>query len=205
MAHLATWHTTGLPLEIINILEKDIQVFEDSAETSKLSGNDVDKVIRNSKNAWIPTQHWMTGWLWYYISKSNRENFCYDLTDIDNGSIQYTQYGEGDYYDWHIDGGMGTCFKPQTIPHLGGYSSQDDILIKGEFVRKLSFSLQLSDPQDYVGGEFQIMDEEGKSFFAPKQKGTMIIFDSRAKHRVRKVKSGVRKSLVGWVVGPRWK
>jgi PKHD-type hydroxylase len=32
-----------------------------------------------------------------------------------------------------------------------------------------------------------------------------MLFDSRTPHRVRKVRSGLRKSLVGWVVGPRWK
>ena len=33
----------------------------------------------------------------------------------------------------------------------------------------------------------------------------MILFDSRTQHRVLKVKSGVRKSIVGWTVGPRWR
>ena len=42
-------------------------------------------------------------------------------------------------------------------------------------------------------------------FYNPKQKGIIAFFDSRTPHRVRKVKSGMRKSLVGWVVGPRWK
>jgi PKHD-type hydroxylase len=39
----------------------------------------------------------------------------------------------------------------------------------------------------------------------PKQKGTIAFFDSRTPHRVKKVKSGVRKSLVGWVIGPRFR
>jgi predicted GIY-YIG superfamily endonuclease len=48
-------------------------------------------------------------------------------------------------------------------------------------------------------------DENGKSYFAPKKKGVLIVFDSRAPHRVRKVTKGVRKSIVGWSVGPRWR
>ena len=72
-------------------------------------------------------------------------------------------------------------------------------------MRKLSFSLQLSDPKDYVGGELQFLGSDDSTFFAPKQKGSLVVFDSRTKHRVVKVKSGVRRSLVGWVVGPRWK
>jgi PKHD-type hydroxylase len=50
-----------------------------------------------------------------------------------------------------------------------------------------------------------LLDETGKSYFAPRQKGTIILFDSRTQHRVQKVTKGVRKSLVGWVVGPRFR
>ena len=59
--------------------------------------------------------------------------------------------------------------------------------------------------KDYRGGEVEFINSAGERYFAPKQKGTLIVFDSRTKHRVRTVKSGLRKSLVGWVVGPRWK
>jgi len=49
------------------------------------------------------------------------------------------------------------------------------------------------------------MAEDGKSYIAPRQRGTIILFDSRTQHRVQKVTSGVRKSLVGWTVGPRFR
>ena len=65
--------------------------------------------------------------------------------------------------------------------------------------------VQLSDPDDYEGGNLQLLGEDGKSYFAPRKKGTVIVFDSRTQHRVLKVTKGLRKSLVGWVVGPRWK
>ena len=143
--------------------------------------------------------------IWHYIQRTNRENFCYDLTAIDGESIQYTQYGAGQFYDWHVDADIDTAYKPQQIVGSGTNIAQDLITLQGEYVRKLSFSLQLSDPEDYTGGEVQFMDNARKIFFAPKQRGTLIMFDSRTPHRVRKVKSGVRKSLVGWVVGPRWK
>lgn len=165
----------------------------------------VNKQIRNSKNIWIPTDYWISGWLWYYITKANRENFLYDITDIDNGSIQYTHYGEGQYYNWHSDGDINVHYKPNLIPSSNRNMSSDKTIIDGEMVRKISFSLQLSGVDDYTGGEFQFLDNNGKTFFAPKQRGTLVIFDSRVKHRVRKVTSGIRKSLVGWVVGPRWR
>ncbi len=205
MAHLTCWHMTQLPTEIVDVLVKDIQQFDDLAKNSELSNREVDKVVRNSKNAWIPTHHWVGGWLWYYIQKTNRENFCYDLYDIDGGSIQYTQYGEGQFYNWHSDEDIDTMYQPQIVPQSNTNMSPDQVHLNGEVVRKLSFSLQLSDPTDYTGGEVQFMNNQNKTYFAPKQRGTLIIFDSRVKHRVRRVRSGMRKSLVGWVVGPRWK
>ena len=205
MAFLTTWNMTDLPSEMIDILEKDIEKFDDWQDDSKVMGNQLAPKIRNSKNAWIPTEHWIGGLIWYYIQKANRENFLYDLWDIDGGSIQYTHYEPGDYYTWHVDGDITSSFKPNIKPGSGVNISEDQVLQKGECVRKLSFSLQLSDAKDYKGGEVEFINSAGERYFAPKQKGTLIVFDSRTKHRVRTVKSGLRKSLVGWVVGPRWK
>ena len=205
MAFLTCWHMTELPTEIVEIIEKDLQKHDEHAQDSQIMGAQVDKVIRNSKNLWIPTSNWIGGWLWYYIDRVNRENFCYDLTDIDGCSIQYTQYGPGQFYNWHQDADIDTFYKPQLTPSSGQNMSQDQVTLQGEYVRKLSFALQLSDATDYTGGEVQFLDNSGKTYFAPKQRGTLMVFDSRTKHRVRKVKSGLRKSLVGWCVGPRWK
>ena len=135
----------------------------------------------------------------------NRGNFCYDILDIDGGTLQYTHYGPGQYYNWHRDDDVDTMYTPEQKIQSKGNIGKDLLTIQGEMVRKLSFSLQLSDPEDYKGGELEFIDNSNKPFLAPKQRGTMVVFDSRVKHRVRKVKSGLRKSIVGWVIGPRWK
>ena len=70
---------------------------------------------------------------------------------------------------------------------------------------KKSMTVNLSREDDYEGGNMQCMDESGKSYFTPRKRGCMVLFDSRTQHRVLKVRKGVRKSIVGWVVGPRWK
>lgn len=205
MSFLTTWYQTDIPKDIIEILERGIQNFDNNVEESRVHGNVLNTDIRDSKNAWIPTSHWIGGFLWYYIQRTNRENFQYDLTTIDGEAIQYTQYGPGHFYDWHIDAGIDTTYNPQLTVGSGTNISQDLVTLQGEYVRKLSFTLQLSDPSEYTGGEVQFMNNNRKVYFAPKQRGTLILFDSRTPHRVRKVKSGLRKSLVGWVVGPRWK
>ena len=205
MADLVCWNFTELPIDVIDILEKDIQKFDPSLRQSELMGDSVDLQIRNSGNSWISTSHWIGGWLWYYVSKMNRENFLYDIVDIDKGSLQYTHYNEGQYYNWHQDSDLDSHHKPQMNFSSADNRSQEEIIQTGEYIRKLSFTLQLSDPTDYRGGEVEFLDNSNNRFLAPKQRGTMIVFDSRTRHRVREVKSGLRKSIVGWVVGPRWK
>ena len=98
--------------------------------------------------------------------------------------FQYSIYEKDDHYDWHIDS------------HAKPY---DDGLI-----RKLSFTLCLSD--DYTGGNFELCKPNPKpekhlyEKFELK-KGAMIIFPSFIWHKVNPILSGVRKTLVGWVVG----
>lgn len=60
--------------------------------------------------------------------------------------------------------------------------------------------MQLSDSDEYEGGELQLLDQNKNSFIMPKERGSMIVFDSRLSHRVRKIKSGIRKSIVCWAV-----
>lgn len=200
------WFETGLPDSMISILENDIEKFSVFTQPSTVSSDLlVDKNIRNSRNAWIPTTHWIGGFLWYYIQRANRENFLYDLTTIDDETIQYTVYEQGSYYHWHIDAGIESSYAPQTIVGSAKNCCDDVLITQSEYIRKLSFSLQLSNETDYEGGELQFLDIYHRNYIAPKKRGTLILFDSRIPHRVRKIKSGVRKSLVGWVVGPRWK
>jgi len=122
----------------------------------------------------------------------------YDINGFDGEALQYTSYEEGEYYNWHIDAGIESSYKPT------GNKQENFVITNTEQIRKLSFILQLSDPDDYEGGEVQFMTSDGKTFFAPKTRGTVLIFDSRTPHRVKKVLSGHRKSIVGWVVGKRW-
>jgi len=208
MAFQTMWYFTDLPKDVVDSIESDLKLqFDQQLEESKLAGDVLDKDRRSSTNAWVPTNHWVAGFVWHYVMKANRENFLYDLTHIDGETIQYTRYKEGDYYNWHNDAGIGTSYKPQASVDYnnGDLAVQDFITTNTESIRKLSFIVQLSDAEDYQGGNVQFLDDNRKMFFAPRKKGTVILFDSRTQHRVLKVTKGVRKSLVGWTSGPRWK
>lgn len=206
MAFQSIWYFSDLPEKIIDTIEKDlIDNFEDQMCNSKLMGDALNKDKRNSKNAWVPTHHWTAGFVWHYIERANRENFLYDIRNIDGESMQFTQYDIGEFYGWHNDAGISAHYKPVSIGNHHEGRAQDYLNEKLELVRKLSFVVQLSDPDDYEGGNLQLLAEDGKSYFAPRKRGTVIVFDSRTQHRVLKVTKGTRKSLVGRVVGPRWK
>ena len=122
----------------------------------------------------------------YNLFHNWNQSFNFELTNIYD--MQYTVYPAEDngYYNWHVDSWYG----------ING-SNED---------RKLSLSIQLSESDEYEGGEF-----ETESSFIPipsheiKNRGTAIMFPSYIRHRVLPVTKGVRKSLVVWIEGPNWK
>ena len=194
----ASWYTTKLPPELISLVEKDLQQFDSNLQTA-ITTSGVNLSIRDSKTSWISTAHWVAGLCYHYVLLANKNNFLYDIDGFDGETMQYTSYSPGEYYGWHQDTGLGTMSLP-------GEDAQEVFMMKNcERVRKLSFIMQLSNPDEYSGGEVQLMRDTDKTFFLPKERGTIIVFDSRTRHRARPVKSGLRKSLVGWVSGPRWK
>ena len=184
MVYQTSWIDTCIPEELIDLIAKETIIFSDEARISEVS-NGVNFNIRDSKNTWIREESWVSGLCMSYVLKANRENWQYDIQGFDGNTMQYTVYNSGDYYNWHQDSGVEA--------------------MNAGICRKLSVVVQLSDPHEYEGGEVQMMSEDGTPYIVPKKRGTVIMFDSRSRHRVRKVHSGVRRSLVGWVVGPRWK
>ena len=117
----------------------------------------------------------------------NDNFFNFDLLGFDH--FQYTVYDEvGSHYAFHTDIILG-----ENIP-------QGMIL-----TRKLSFSLVLSDSSEYEGGDFEILVNGGSPIKVEQKKGRIIAFPSFMMHRVSPVTSGCRKSIVFWVVGPKFK
>lgn len=117
------------------------------------------------------------------INQINSQLFQFDLSKIE--TLQFTKYSESDngFYCKHIDMDQGNI---------------------GSHLRKLSFSIQLSDPSEYEGGELLLhySDPPEKT---PKDLGAMILFPSYTLHEVTPVTKGTRYALVGWVHGNKFK
>ena len=212
MAFSHVFYHTTLPKDVAKIIRDDLLKFDENLVESLVGAGGPEanpiKDIRKAKNSWIPATHWSAGFIMHYVNLVNKDNFGYDIVGIQGDIMQYTVYDEGEFYTWHQDEGIESLYKPSADgPNSGNSEARisDYVNSNTQLIRKLSFSLQLSDPSEYEGGQFQLIDDTGKSFVAPKEQGTLIIFDSRLRHRVRKIKSGCRKSIVGWVVGPKWR
>lgn len=116
----------------------------------------------------------------------NSQFYNYDLLGFDH--LQYTVYDKvGSHYAYHMDMIM-------------------DEKITGvlQLPRKLSFSLILSNPDEFEGGEFEFLTG-AESIKAEQKRGRVIAFPSYLLHRVTPVTKGVRKSLVFWVCGPKFR
>jgi PKHD-type hydroxylase len=141
------------------------------------------KKSRESLVRWMFTDCWVANVLRAIIGNANEAHFRYDLTTWAD-RVQYTEYPSGGHYSWHTDTHISVA-RPNEI-------------------RKLSLSVLLSGPDEYEGGEFQILTPDGM-FTSKPEIGTAIIFPSNLPHRVRKIRSGKRVSLVGWFGGPKFR
>jgi PKHD-type hydroxylase len=140
-----------------------------------------DDAYRVSHIAWIlPGER--TAWLFHRLALlfgyAARE-YGFELAGFVD-PLQYTCYGPGQHFDWHMDLGPGSTS-----------------------TRKLSLTIQLSDDADYAGGALEFVNAPGVQ--AVRRLGTATFFPSYLAHRVTGVTSGMRRSLVAWACGPAFR
>jgi len=116
------------------------------------------------------------------VAISNAGHFDYDIMGITH-SLQLIHYNVNDkvngHYNWHIDAGPGEAA-----------------------TRKISFTAQLSDPDDYTGCNLNLNDG-GNIVTASREQGSIHLFPSYLPHQVTSIESGDRWALVIWVHGSK--
>ena len=114
-----------------HILEK-AEVFNRDKKSSRDDPN-----IRKSSVCFIEDKENKINQLaWNFIRQANKEYFKYDLDHFQ--AVQFAEYSKGGFFDWH----------------------QDDVAMRDvSEVRKLSFGVNLSDPDTYemVSLEFMVL------------------------------------------------
>jgi len=174
------------------VIDEGDRLPHDSTGTVGLGeGNRSDLELRSTELAFIPKQpmyRWVYEVIQQCINTGNNTYWNFRLTAIE--PLQYGVYRPGQFYGWHAD--------QHPLPYESGAH-------KG-LTRKLSVSVQLSDGDEYEGGEFEFRDpgEDNKveTIDGLRARGSVVIFPSFVLHRVTPVTAGVRRSLVGWVLGP---
>lgn len=179
------WFKEGFSKNEIDFIIDSVKTlpFQEAAVAAETEGEQLHKV-RKSEIKWIPQNphfKWIYERLAKLIIEANETLWQFDLTGImDN--IQFTVYHEGGgHYDWHLDIG------PRELSW-----------------RKVSLTIQMSEDQDYEGGELEFM-RGASPIKAPRGKGVVVVFPSYLLHRVTPVTKGTRKSMVLWVGGGRYK
>lgn len=144
------------------------------------SGSDNEKgQLRKSTVQFLDndtTNRWVYDKLAMVVQQANMQSYGFDLQGFKE-QLQLTRYSTGDHFQWHMD------FGPREISH-----------------RKLSITVQLSDPADYEGGDL-LFRANDKEIPAPRTQGTVVVFPSFVQHRVTPITKGVRRSIVGWAAG----
>ena len=80
MAFQSQWYFSTLPEKLVDLIEREVG--EDSS---------------------VPASSWVGGFVWHFLKRANRENFCYELSHLDGDSIKLKTYNEGDGQTWHVD------------------------------------------------------------------------------------------------------
>jgi len=149
--------------------------------------------LRKSDVVWMDAA-WIYKEIHPYIETANAEagwNFDWDFSE----ACQFTIYEKNQYYGWHYD----------SAPEP--YDDPNNLNIHGK-IRKLSVTISLSDESEYEGGDFEFdfrnNDGEKNQSSVCKEirpKGSIVVFPSFVRHRVKPVTSGTRYSLVIWNLG----
>jgi len=130
------------------------------------------------------------------MTANKNSGWNFNITKKENN--QFTIYGKKQFYHWHKDHHEDI----NKDPNSPFYNT----------IRKISMTIQLSDPKDYKGGNLEFFlpnnSPEEKKITKTTEilpRGTITFFPSFIWHRVTPVTKGTRYSLVTWFSGETFK
>ena len=195
---MTNWPLVNISKDNTSWVAVDNVFTEQELDEIIIQGNKVKKISTNVAHgeisdyrvcdiSWLESDEVESSFDWIYttladaINKVNNEHFQFDLTHLP--ALQFTVYDANNNgnYQKHLDIG-------RRFPN-----------------RKLSFSVQLSNNNEYAGGDLRFHYSKTQPEVAPRTKGIITFFPSWLVHDVTLVTQGTRYSLVGWVNGPNFK
>jgi len=191
------YYTSAIPISICDrIIKEGKEMKKERAligdPKKKLSNVEISNIkkVRESHVVWFD-KPWIYKLVQPYVHDANARagwNFEWAWTD----PPQFTIYKKNQHYTWHAD--------------------QFQDLDSKNRMRKISMTINLSDPSEYEGGnlEFDYRNRTDRSdCIVPCKeimpKGSIALFPSFVFHRVTPVTKGTRYSLVVWNSGNPYK
>lgn len=175
--------------------------------------------VRDSEIVWLEDQ-WIYEKILPLVKEANHNaGWKYNFDSWEK--FQFTVYhSPGGFYGWHNDmpsdhhaalkryihGVTNVPLREDgQIPF--GYTRDSDLVGK---IRKLSITINLTDPNTYEGGnlKFDLGNHKTEKFHeatVARNQGTVIVFPSYLEHCVTPVTKGTRYSLVLWCSGRPFK
>lgn len=150
--------------------------------------NAEDLEIRNSEVKLLDADKYgeLFKLVWKYALESNKNAYGFDISNIENCQFSVYDSSYKGKYDWHTD----TSWANESL-----------------YDRKISLIIQLSDPSEYEGGQFEVKDvalvEEERELM--NKKGSIITIPAFIEHRVTPVTKGRRLSLIAWIEGTKFR
>ena len=166
----------------IKTLQRDINIYKDRRFESSVGGSGkgtIDLSVRSSKVFFPKAEEFpKTFNILQSTIISAKQVYSYiDLTNF--AEIQYARYDEGCFFKKH----------------------RDTIYLNSNNQRTLTFSINVSEENEYDGGELVVFDEKGKEVIAElsKEIGSYIVFPAFYFHEAKEVTRGSREAIVTWI------
>lgn len=118
-------------------------------------------------------------WIYSKINpaiKAANVTWGFELAALEN--VHMLEFGVSNNTEWHLDG-----FDEKTQR------------------RKLAFSIMLSAPGEYRGGDIELWHGADREALPQAQKGELVVWPAFMLNRIASVKRGPRYALVGWAFG----
>jgi len=171
------------------ILQDGLELPTQNAKLGVAGVNDYSNSdYRKSKIRFIQSDNikfmWLFDELWKMGMQANRDWFNFHITNL--SFVQLAEYDES---------------------YQGEYKKHHDVfwINNDNYHRKLTCVIQLTDPVNYEGGDFEMYDlNEYPNKKDLRTQGTVIFLPSFIPHAALPVTKGARYSLAVWFEGPKW-
>ncbi len=174
--------TMGIPTDVCDsIIERSLLI--SPVEATLGEEGITDQEYRSSVLRWLSPQDGhndISLLLMKFVNHANRTNYGFDIS-FGMNELQFTEY--------HAE-------------QAGRYDFHNDVIMSSSnpYQRKLSVVVQLSEIDEYEGGQFEFFNKaQPGNLFLPK--GSVLVFPSFLEHRVLPITRGTRRSLVSWIEG----